>query len=509
MFRKILIANRGAIACRIMRTLKRMGIGSVAVYSEADANSLHVRAGRRGVLHRSGARRGSYLRAGAHPRSRARVGRAGHSSRLRLPLRERRVRGSLRRRGHRLHRPDARADARLRPQAHGARARAAMPDCRCCPAPDCWPTCRRRSRRRERIGYPVMLKSTAGGGGIGMRLCDRAQELDESFAAVQRLAAGNFSNAGVFLEKFVARARHIEVQLFGDGRGTVIALGERDCSVQRRNQKVIEESPAPGPRRRDARASCTPRRCGSASAVGYRSAGTVEFVYDADARAVLLPRGQHAAAGRARRHRGSGRHRSRRVDDPHRGGRAAGSRGAASRAARPRDPGAGLCRRSGAQLPPVERPADAASTRANTGACASTPGSRPAPKSSAFYDPMLAKIIAHGDDARARHRESRRGAARDAASTASRPICATCCRCSSNPCSLTASRPRRLLATHAHHAPVDRSARARHADHGAGLAGTPGTVGRRRAAVGPDGLRSRFGSRIASSATTKAPRRWK
>ena len=95
-----------------------------------------------------------------------------------------------------------------------------------------------------------MLKSTAGGGGIGMRRCNSAQELGESFAAVQRLAAGNFRNAGVFLEKFVAQARHIEVQLFGDGRGTVIALGERDCSVQRRNQKVIEESPAPGLGRR-------------------------------------------------------------------------------------------------------------------------------------------------------------------------------------------------------------------------------------------------------------------
>jgi urea carboxylase len=113
-----------------------------------------------------------------------------------------------------------------------------------------------------------------------MRRCDSATELGESFAAVQRLAAGNFSNAGVFLEKFVARARHIEVQLFGDGRGEVIALGERDCSVQRRNQKVIEESPAPGldeATRSELHAAAS--RLGAA--VGYRSAGTVEFVYDA------------------------------------------------------------------------------------------------------------------------------------------------------------------------------------------------------------------------------------
>ncbi|HET9475395.1 MAG TPA: 5-oxoprolinase/urea amidolyase family protein, partial [Steroidobacteraceae bacterium] len=134
----------------------------------------------------------------------------------------------------------------------------------------------------ETIGYPVMLKSTAGGGGIGMRRCNDARELGDSFAAVQRLAAGNFSNAGVFLEKFLARARHIEVQLFGDGRGTVIALGERDCSVQRRNQKVIEESPAPGlsaATRRELAAAAV--RLGQA--VRYRSAGTVEFVYDVDA----------------------------------------------------------------------------------------------------------------------------------------------------------------------------------------------------------------------------------
>ena len=134
----------------------------------------------------------------------------------------------------------------------------------------------------ECIGYPVMLKSTAGGGGIGMRRCNDVQELSASFAAVQRLAAGNFSNAGVFLEKFLARARHIEVQLFGDGCGQVIALGERDCSVQRRNQKVIEESPAPGlsdATRRELAAAAV--RLGQA--VQYRSAGTVEFVFDVDA----------------------------------------------------------------------------------------------------------------------------------------------------------------------------------------------------------------------------------
>jgi urea carboxylase len=129
------------------------------------------------------------------------------------------------------------------------------------------------------VGYPVMLKSTAGGGGIGMQLCRESADLSAAFHSVERLAATNFSQGGVFVEKFVERARHIEVQIFGDGLGNVIALGERDCSVQRRNQKVIEETPAPRleARTREQLFACAERLGRS---VGYRSAGTVEFVYD-------------------------------------------------------------------------------------------------------------------------------------------------------------------------------------------------------------------------------------
>ncbi|HET19615.1 MAG TPA: 5-oxoprolinase/urea amidolyase family protein, partial [Chromatiales bacterium] len=130
-----------------------------------------------------------------------------------------------------------------------------------------------------RIGYPVMLKSTAGGGGIGMRLCWSADELAEAFQSVERLARANFKETGIYLEKYVEHARHIEVQLFGDGQGRVVALGERDCSVQRRNQKVIEETPAPG--LTDAqRTSLLATAVRLGEAVGYTSAGTVEFVYD-------------------------------------------------------------------------------------------------------------------------------------------------------------------------------------------------------------------------------------
>ncbi|MFN0313652.1 MAG: urea carboxylase, partial [Burkholderiales bacterium] len=130
------------------------------------------------------------------------------------------------------------------------------------------------------IGFPVMLKSTAGGGGIGMRLARNEDELAQAYASVERLALANFKDAGLFLEKYVEQARHIEVQVFGDGRGNVVALGERDCSVQRRNQKVIEETPAPG-LTEAARARLLDTAVRLAKAVEYQSAGTVEFVLDA------------------------------------------------------------------------------------------------------------------------------------------------------------------------------------------------------------------------------------
>src|SRR5205814_2733039 len=132
----------------------------------------------------------------------------------------------------------------------------------------------------QRIGYPVMLKSSAGGGGIGMQMCPDADTLRSAFGTVRRLAQSSFSDAGVFLERFIADARHIEVQIFGDGRGEVLALGERDCSLQRRNQKVVEETPAPHLRAdvRDALLETARQLARSAS---YRSAGTVEYVVDA------------------------------------------------------------------------------------------------------------------------------------------------------------------------------------------------------------------------------------
>ncbi|WP_258008426.1 5-oxoprolinase/urea amidolyase family protein, partial [Rhodococcus sp. ENV425] len=133
----------------------------------------------------------------------------------------------------------------------------------------------------ETVGYPVMLKAVGGGGGIGMQACHTPDELRDAYERVQRLASANFSSSGVFLERFVAHARHIEVQVFGDGCGRTISLGTRDCSLQRRNQKVVEEAPAPNlPDAVVEELLAASRRL--ASSVSYRSAGTVEFVYDVE-----------------------------------------------------------------------------------------------------------------------------------------------------------------------------------------------------------------------------------
>src|SRR5690606_9528260 len=130
-----------------------------------------------------------------------------------------------------------------------------------------------------RIGYPVMLKSTAGGGGIGMHRCDDAAALRAAYESVQRLGQQFFGDGGVFLERYVEGARHVEVQLLGDGAGTVVTLGERDCSLQRRNQKVVEETPAPDlPQATRLALHEAARRLGES--VNYQSAGTVEFIYD-------------------------------------------------------------------------------------------------------------------------------------------------------------------------------------------------------------------------------------
>jgi len=278
MLKKVLIANRGAIAVRIERTLRKMGIASVAVYTKADQDSLHVDMADEAVLIGEGAAKDSYLNAelilktaieiGAdaiHPgygflSENADFARACHEHGIAFigPTPE---------------------QIELFGLKHSAREIAEKANVPLLPGTSLIEDIHTALDEAEMIGYPIMLKSTAGGGGIGMRICRDDASLREAFDSVCRLAETNFNNGGVFLEKYIQRARHVEVQIFGNEFGEVAALGERDCSIQRRNQKVVEESPAPllsTSVRKDMLAAA--KRL--AQEVGYRSAGTVEFLYD-------------------------------------------------------------------------------------------------------------------------------------------------------------------------------------------------------------------------------------
>jgi urea carboxylase len=279
-FDTVLIANRGAIACRIIRTLRKMGLKAVAVYSEADADARHVALADASVCIGPAPAAQSYLDvdrilaaaretgAGAiHPG----YGFLSENPAFAQACEDAGIAfiGPT---------PDQMRAFGLK---HTARALAEQHRVPLLPGSGLLKDAAHAREEALRIGYPVMLKSTAGGGGIGMRLVRNEAELDAAYEAVERLARSNFKDAGLFLEKFVERARHIEVQLFGDGQGTVVALGERDCSAQRRNQKVIEETPAPHlDARTRAELLATATRLGQA--VNYRSAGTVEYVLDAD-----------------------------------------------------------------------------------------------------------------------------------------------------------------------------------------------------------------------------------
>ena len=280
MFRKVLIANRGAIACRIIRTLRRMGVGSVAVYSEADRHSLHVERADEAVAIGPAPAARSYLNVTALlEAARTSGAEAIHPGY-----------GFLSENAEFAEACAAAGVIFIGPTPHQMREFGLKHTARrvalenglpMLPGTGLLANVDEALAAAERVGYPVMLKSTAGGGGIGMRLCGGPAELAEGYAAVERLSSASFGTAGIYLEKFVANARHIEVQIFGDGAGKVIALGERDCSTQRRHQKVIEETPAPG-----LTAAVRARLLDSAvrlgEAVRYQSAGTVEFIYDGD-----------------------------------------------------------------------------------------------------------------------------------------------------------------------------------------------------------------------------------
>ena len=278
MFDTVLIANRGAIACRIIRTLRRLGVRSVAVYSDADRHSMHVAMADQAIHIGGSPAAESYLQQNriiaAALESGAQAIHPGYGFLSENATFAEKCESA----GVRFVGPSP-EQMRSFGLKHTARELAQAQDVPLLPGSGLLNDVGHAILEAASIGYPVMLKSTAGGGGIGMQLCRSPEELAAAFHTVERLAASNFSQGGVFIEKFVEQARHIEVQIFGDGHGKVVALGERDCSVQRRNQKVIEETPAPrlDERTRQQLFACAERLGRS---VSYKSAGTVEFVYD-------------------------------------------------------------------------------------------------------------------------------------------------------------------------------------------------------------------------------------
>ncbi|HFT8010651.1 TPA: urea carboxylase [Burkholderia cenocepacia] len=281
-FAKVLVANRGEIACRVIRTLKRLGIASVAIYSDADRDARHVALADEAVRVGPAPAADSYLNVAAILAAARETGAQAVHPGYGFLSEHAAFADACEAAGLRFIGP--RGDhMRAFGLKHTARELAAAHGVALLPGTGLLDDVATALAEADAIGYPVMLKSTAGGGGIGMSLCRDAAQLGAAFESVVRLGAANFAHAGVYLEKFVEHARHIEVQIFGDGRGGALALGERDCSVQRRNQKVIEETPAPDltDAERDALHASAVRL---ARAVGYASAGTVEFVFDASTR---------------------------------------------------------------------------------------------------------------------------------------------------------------------------------------------------------------------------------
>ena len=281
MFSKILIANRGEIACRIIKTARRMGIATVAVYSDADANGVHVAMADEAVRIGPAPSAESYLKADVIIDAARDTGAEAIHPGF----------GFLSENADFVKAVEAAGLAFIGP---GAEAIAAMGDKITSKAiaekagvstvpgtPDAVEDVEEGARVAAEIGYPVMIKASAGGGGKGMRIAHDDAELREAMPQARNEAAASFGDARVFIEKFVTNPRHIESQVLADSHGNTVYLGERECSLQRRHQKVFEEAPSPFI------SAATRKAMGEqavelARAVGYRSAGTVEFIVGAD-----------------------------------------------------------------------------------------------------------------------------------------------------------------------------------------------------------------------------------
>ena len=277
MFKKILIANRGEIACRVAETARRLGIRTVAVYSDADANAKHVHACDEAVPLGGLAARDSYLQwQRILDAARATGAQAVHPGYGFLSENEDFARACAEA-GLVFIGPPPSAIAAMgsKSAAKALMEKAGVPLVPGYHGDDNDPGF--LAGQAERIGYPVLIKASAGGGGRGMRRVDRAEDFASALASCQREAQASFGDDHVLVERYVTKPRHIEIQVFGDTQGDCVYLFERDCSVQRRHQKVLEEAPAPG-MSEARRAEMGAAAVAAAKAVGYVGAGTVEFI---------------------------------------------------------------------------------------------------------------------------------------------------------------------------------------------------------------------------------------
>ena len=281
MFSKILIANRGEIACRIMRTAKRMGIATVAVYSDADAGTPHVTMADEAVHIGGAASADSYLRADRIIEAAKQTGAEAIHPGFGFLSENADFVNDVEAAGLAFIGPGPKAIAVMGDKIE-SKALAESAGVSIVPGtPGAVEDVDTALAAAKKIGYPVMVKASAGGGGKGMRVIESADELADGMRAAMSEAQTAFGDSRVFIEKFVVQPRHIEIQLLADQYGNVVYVGERECSIQRRHQKVIEEAPSPfiSP---ETRAAMGSQAVDLAKAVDYRSAGTVEFIVGAD-----------------------------------------------------------------------------------------------------------------------------------------------------------------------------------------------------------------------------------
>ena len=279
MFKKILIANRGEIACRVIRTAQRMGIATVAVYSDADAEALHVRMADEAVPIGPAPSVESYLKIERIVEACRMTGAEAVHPGYGFLSENAAFATDLAKAGVAFIGPGPEAIAAMGDKIQSKRL---ARDAGVSSVPGqlaVIPDADSAVKIARDIGYPVMIKASAGGGGKGMRIAASDEETREGFRSAASEAKSSFADDRIFIEKYIEEPRHIEIQVLGDTFGNLVYLGERECSIQRRHQKVIEEAPSPF-LDNDTRKAMGRQAVALARAVGYRSAGTVEFIVD-------------------------------------------------------------------------------------------------------------------------------------------------------------------------------------------------------------------------------------